>query len=149
MRTVDATPGLVSAFLARLPIERVIALEARAGNGPGWAERSIAASDITWCGVDDIGPVYMGGVLSADGPAPGYIWQVVAPDLALHKRAYLELGRLLHTRWPERHPRLWTVIEADYRAAIRHMRRQGFDIAVPAMIWGNLSCLCERMRSHV
>lgn len=148
MTTVDATPDLVPAFLARIEPARRARIEAMPGNGPGWLERSIEQSDLTWCGVDAGGPVNMGGVLRIGHPAAGYVWQVITPHVALHKRAYLLQGPPLIERALTWHRCLMTIIEATYTAALRHVRRTGWTISPPVPINGLLSCYCERTR-HV
>jgi len=144
MRTVAATHDLVPAFLARIEPARRQRLHVMPGNGPGWLERLIDASDFTWCGIDERGPVYMGGVLKEGPLGRGYVWQNITPDIALHKRAYLLQQRAIVEQAKGRHAVLTTLIEADNELELRHLRRNGARIGEPFDLNGHRCRLCER-----
>lgn len=147
MRTVDATPDLIPFLLERMGPVRAAALQRISG---GRAEAgivaNIAASRYTWCGLDDAGVVNMGGILAIPGqPHDGYLWQFVTA-VADHKRAYVLQQRAILVAGLARHRRLVTIIEPEYSAALRHMRRLGFVVAPPRDFNGHLGCLCERTK---
>jgi hypothetical protein len=141
MRTVVATPELVPFLLARMGEARVVRIpDAEAG-----IVRNIAQSTLAWCGLDDDGVVTMCGVLPTDDPATGYVWQFIT-DVASHKRAYLEQNRALIALMQEKYGRLISIIEAEYPAALRHVRHLGFTVSAPRDYAGTPACLCERTR---
>lgn len=146
MRTVAATPDLVPFLLARMGPARVATVQRSCG---GQAEpaivANIASSTLTWCGLDDDGVVTMGGIQPIPQSDSGYLWQYVT-DVARHKRAYVQQQRAILLAGLDQYQQLVTIIEADYRAALRHMRRLGFAISMPVDFNGHLGCLCERSR---
>jgi hypothetical protein len=141
MRTVTATPGLVPFLLARMGPARV----ARIPDALGAITRNIERSTLAWCGLDDDGVVTMIGVLPTEQAGTGYVWQLVT-DVVRHKRAYLSQNRALIPLMQARYPRLISVIEADYGAALRHARHLGFTVSAPRDYAGIAACLCERVR---
>lgn len=145
MRTVAATPELTPFLLARMGPARTAALQALTG---GRAEAAIAgniaASTLTWCGLDDAGVVTMGGIVPTPQGA-GYVWQYVA-DVVRHKRAYVLQGRAMLALALVQYDRLVSIIEPDYPAALRHIRRLGFTVSPPVDFNGHPGCLCERTR---
>lgn len=142
--TVDATAAHVPPIMARMEPKRRAQLLAM----PGGADLlcvSIGLSSMTWCGVDDDGPVTLGGVVTTtDGS--GYLWQIITPAIALHKRAYLLQGRAVMDQALRAYARLVTIIEADYAAALRHVRRLGWHVEAPMDMNGMMTCRCRRMR---
>ena len=142
--TVDATAAHVAPIMARMEPKRRAQLLAM----PGGADLlcvSIGLSSMTWCGVDAAGPVTLGGVVTTtDGS--GYLWQIITPAIALHKRAYLLQGRAVMNQALRAYARLVTIIEADYAAALRHVRRLGWHVEAPMDMNGMMACRCRRMR---
>jgi len=145
VRTVPATPDLIPFLLARMGPARAAALQALAG---GHAEAAIAgniaASTVTWCGLDADGVVTMGGILP--WPGAGYIWQYVT-DVAAHKRDYVLQSRAVVAQGLTQYPRLVSIIEPSYPAALRHIRRLGFTVFPPVDFNGHPGCVCERTRA--
>lgn len=146
LRTVSATPELVPFLLARMGPLRVDALQRLCdGRAEIGIAHNINASTLTWCGLDDQGVVTMGGILPMPMPGSGYVWQYIA-GVTLHKRAYIEQGRTMLARGLDQYERLVSVIEPDYPAALRHIRRLGFVVSPPQEFNGHAGCLCERSR---
>ena len=145
MIVTDARSEHVPALLARMGQARVKWLADRAqGDAALRIDESIRLSAITWCGQDEAGPVMFGGVIpQKDGS--GYVWQIIA-GVERNKRAYLTASRVLIDEGLRYFSRLVTVIEAEYRAALRHVRRNGWAIGAPEMIEGILAHRCERTR---
>jgi len=103
----------------------------------------LRGSVLTWCGLDDAGPVTIGGVIpQANGS--GYVWQVAAPVLASHKRAYLLQGRALLAEARGRFRMLATHIRVGFHAALRHARRMGFVAVREFDLVGARMCRLER-----
>lgn len=144
MRTVLGEAAHVVPLLARMRPADALLANAQLGIGVVLTLiGSIGTSGMTWCGLDEAGPVILGGVVPHG--SDGFVWQAAAPALALHKRAYLRQGRaLLHETRHFR--RLWTNIRASYQAALRHARRFGF-IAVSSFdLVGVPMVRCERVQ---
>lgn len=145
MRTVAATPDLIPFLLDRMGPTRAAAVQVLAdGRAETAIAANIAASTVTWCGLDDDGVVTMGGILPTPAGA-GYIWQYVA-DVARHKRAYVLQSRAVVALGLTQYDRLLSIIEPDYQAALRHIRRLGFTVSPPLDFNGRPGCLCERTR---
>ena len=144
MMTIPATYAHIAPMVARLDPERRAQLLAMTG-GVGILYDNIRLSSMTWCGVDGDGPVTLGGVVPATG-GDGYLWQIITPAIALHKRAYLLQGRAVISRALLAYVRLVTVIEADYTAALRHVRRLGWQVGSAIDMGGTMACRCWRMR---
>lgn len=146
MIVVEATPDLVPALLERMGPERVEALEQRAGRSArGAIVANIARSPVTWAAKDDDGVFAMGGVLP-HGPG-GYVWQfVVTEGVRANPRGYLAMARTKMSEALRHFSSLTTVIEADYKAALRHWVRNGGTIGEPRVISGVLAHVCERVR---
>jgi hypothetical protein len=146
MQTVRATAELVPMLLDRMGPERVAWLQrATAGQAEAAIIANIESSLLTWCGIGRAGVVTMGGVMPTDDPETGYLWQFVA-DIASHKRDYIEQHRAVLALLLARFPRLVTIIEADYPAALRHLRRLGFGVGPVRDVRGVPACFCERVR---
>lgn len=146
MRTVPAMVELVPAFLARMDAEERADLTALTGDPVAALARLIAASPVTWCGLDAEGPVDVGGVKPVDAAGTGYFWQVISPAALADKRAYLEQGRAVQRMTDAAFARVVSLIDASYPAALRHARRFGFTVHPPRHMAGRMACLCERTR---
>lgn len=148
MRTVPATADLVPFLLARMGDVRVAALQRSCeGRAVALIANIIAMSTVTWCGLDDDGVVTMGGVHPTQEPGTGYVWQYVA-GVENNRRAYVLQGRAMLAKALGHYERLVSIIEPDYPAALRHIRRLGFTVSEPQDFSGKLGCVCERGR-HV
>ena len=146
MKTIPAIPGLVPFLLTRMGIERTAALRAQtADNAEGAIVQNIAISTYTWCGLDDDGVVNMGGVIPMPG-ASGYVWQFITDGIRTNKRGYLEQGRENMKIMLMQYPRLTTIIEADYTAALRHVQRNGWQVGDPQEFGGRSAYQCEVTR---
>jgi hypothetical protein len=148
VRTVPATPDLIPFLLARMGPARAAAQQKIYG-GRAEAEiaATIAASTMTWCGLDDIGVVTMGGVMPvADLPDTGFVWQYLTELGPHNRRPYVAQGRTMLALALQQYGRLTSLIEPDYPAALRHIRRLGFNVSPPLTINGAITCLCERTR---
>lgn len=119
MKTVAATAELVPFLLERMPLERRARFDAAA------IANDIAASNVTFCGLDDDGVVSMGGVMPTHIPGVGCAWQIIT-DVRAHKRAYLLQGREVLARFHALYPCLVVCIGADETAARRHAERFGW-----------------------
>jgi len=144
VRTVPASPSHIVPLLAALSTDDRALLDRLAGDSAALLLRNIGDSDPTWCGLDDAGIVVtMGGVIPK-GDGEGYIWQLVTPALAGHKRDYIMQGRAMMRQALPLYRRLTTIVSCDFTAALRHLRRLGFTIMPPADIAGFPACWCER-----
>ena len=145
MMTVPAHSSHILPLLARLGAAEVALVNARSNIG---AVTEIAgnlqASGMTWCGLDADGPVTLGGVIPMQDGS-GMVWQVAAPALHLHKRAYIQQGRDMLRRALLRHGRLVMLIRASYAAALRHAARLGFVETGRTMLVGVPMSRCERI----
>lgn len=142
--TVPATSAHVVPLLARMPTADVLLVNARSECGAvAEIASSIGASVHTWCGVDDDGPVTLGGVIPVG--STGYIWHVAAPALRLHMRAYIQQGRDVIGAMTGRFARLVIDVRASYPAARRHVRRLGFAPVASLIVRGIAMQQYERM----
>lgn len=128
MQTVAATAGLVPALLAAIGPLRVATLERLAqASAVSVLEGNIAASLLSWCGVDDAGGVVtMGGVIPTGGEWRGHVWQIIADISGPHRRDYIRQGRAMVAVGRRLFRCLVVIIEADDPAAVRHAGRAGF-----------------------
>lgn len=124
MITVEASPHLIPALLARMAAQDRAAVCAY--GGADMLAANIARSVITWCGIDAAGPVTLGGIEPFGAGDTGYLWQLITPAVRCHKRAYLHQSRWAMQRGLARFDNLIAIIEADSPAAQRHMRRLGW-----------------------
>ena len=147
MMTVAAHPSHILPLLARLGAAEVALVNARSGIGAVTEiAGSLRASGMTWCGLDADGPVTLGGVIPMQDGS-GMVWQVVAPApvLRLHKRAYVQQGRVMLRQAMLRHGRLFMLIRVSYGAALRHAARLGFVETSRTMLVGVQMSRCERI----
>ena len=146
MITVPAKPEQVPALLDRLPQAEAAQLLAHGGSAV--ITGNIAASVLTWCGVDASGqPVTMGGIWPMrDDPETGYLWQIITPDVRHHKRAYLLQSRAVQAAALRLFVRLWVVIAPDHETARRHLRRLGWTAAGDCRVSGERALVFERTR---
>ena len=125
MMTVAATHAHIGPLLARMDPADVLMVNARSRFGAvAELAQSIAASVVTWCGIDGTGPVIMGGIIPAG--TTGVVWQGATPALRLHGRAYIQQGRDIIRQAAGQFERLSIRIRASFHAALRHVRRLGF-----------------------
>lgn len=166
MLTVAATPDLVPFLLLRMtPEERAKLERVTHGQGEAQLRQNVERSNaVSWAGIDAGGVVNLGGVFpianlsgfdairegpTANGGAVsvGYVWQVITPAVALHKRAYIRQGRAMQAAALAHFERLTTIISADYGAALRHIGRLGFDVQPPVQLGADRACRCDCVRS--
>ena len=144
MRTVEASPAHIVPLLARMPAADILLVNARSECGAvAEIAMNIGTSVYTWCGLDDGGPVTLGGVIPMG--RTGYVWQVAAPALQSHKRAYIRQGRQGIADVTGLFARLIVNIRASYPAALRHVRRLGFAPVANLTLRGVAMRQCERM----
>ena len=125
MMTVAAAHAHIGPLLARMDPADVLMVNARSRCGAvAELAQNIAASVMTWCGIDAAGPVIMGGIIPAG--ATGMVWQGATPALRLHGRAYIQQGRDIIQQAAGQFERLAIRIRASFHAALRHVRRLGF-----------------------
>ena len=135
MMTVAATHAHIGPLLARMDPADVLMVNARSQFGAvAELAQKIAASVMTWCGIDGTGPVIMGGIIPAG--ATGMVWQGATPALRLHGRAYIQQGRDIIRQATGRFERLAIRIRASFHAALRHIRRLGFVLVTPLHVDG-------------
>lgn len=143
MMTTAATPALVPFLMRRMtPEERARLERVTGGRGEAQLAENVHHSTVSWCGIDAGGVVNMGGVFPLNS-ATGYVWQVITPAVALHKRAYIRQGRAMLSAALGQYEHLTTLIAADYGAALRHITRLGFDVAAPEVIGADRACRCD------
>ena len=125
MRTVHATPELVPFLLARMGEDRVARMRQIGLTPETDIPKEIAASTMTWCGIEaDGGVVNMGGIVPI-GDGVGYLWQYITNGVQRNKRAYIEQGHAIREKAFKQFNRVETLIEVEYRAALRHAARCG------------------------
>ncbi len=139
MIVTRATPDMLEGLPVLLPIDERKWFDAAVLN------RALAQSEITWVGLTIQGVVMLGGICRADADT-GRVWQVGTRLIAEHKRDYLRESLVLMGKGLSLFPRLITVVRADYTAALRHCRRNGWIISAPQDFGGTRACLCERGR---
>ena len=144
MTTVDATPAHILPLLARMDPADVLMVNARSEHGAAVElAQNLAASVMTWCGMDRAGPVIMGGIIPTG--TTGFVWQAATPALRLHKRAYIRQGLGIIAAARGAFDRLSIRIRAGFHAALRHVRRLGF-VLVSALDVGGIAMFhCERV----
>lgn len=143
MHTTAAHPDMVPFLLQRMTSEERDRLEAVTdGHGEARLRHNVAISDLTWAGIDAAGVVNLGGVFPLI-PGVGYVWQVITPAIARHKRAYIRQGRAMRTAALAAYPSLTTIIAASYGPALRHIGRLGFDVAPAVDVNGTAACRCD------
>ena len=138
MMTVAATHAHIAPLLARMDPADVLMVNARSRFGAvAELAQSIAASVMTWCGIDAAGPVIMGGIIpTGTAGATGMVWQAATPALRLHGRTYIQQGRDIIRQAAGRFERLAIRIRASFHAALRHVRRLGFVLVTPLHVDG-------------
>ena len=146
MRVVPATPSLVPFLLERMGPERVAALAEMCGDPWAHIVGHIGNSTWTFAGIDHHGVVNMGGVMPTDVIGTGYVWQLITDGVRENKRAYIVQGRWVLAEMLRRYPRLVTMIETEYHAAHRHIRRLGGVVGQEHEIGGVAMRHCERTR---
>lgn len=143
MLTTAASVELVPFLMARMAPEEVAKLDrVTGGYGALTLARNVDASTVSWAGIDAAGVVNLGGVFPL-APGVGYVWQVVTPAVALHKRAYIRQGRAMMSEALAQYGRLTTLIAAEYGAALRHIHRLGFDVDPAQAVGADLACRCH------
>lgn len=145
--TVEARPDHVSSLLARMgDDQRARFLKMHGPHVEHQIGLNIARSLMTWCGVDDVGVVTLGGVYSIEPVGTGFVWQFITPAVRLHKRAYIEQGRRSVRSALKLFTRIVSPIEAEYHAAVRHARRLGMTVDHVKTIAGVPVCFCVKAR---
>lgn len=150
MRTVDALPEHVPGLIARMgDDQRRKFFELHGSDAESAIIENISKSVFTWCGIDKAGVVNLGGIYPIENDVSiGYIWQFITPAVRDNKRAYLEQGKKLKIRCLTLFPSITTVVEEEYKAAIRHAKRYAARTHGPELVLGISVYIFEGVR-HV
>jgi hypothetical protein len=135
-------------LLAALPAWRLARLEMLTdGAAEAAIAANIAASSMTWCGLDEHGGVVnlVGAIPFETSPGDACLWQFIG-DVRPCKRGYIRQQRGIRDALLARYERLTVLIETENVAALRHIRRLGFQVGLGTMFGGVAGHLCERTR---
>jgi hypothetical protein len=127
--TIRPDPASVASLLRQLTPERRAELQARTdGDLRANLEADILSSTLAYAGVDEAteATVTLGGVVPTDRPDIGYVWQLITPRVADHKRDYILQGRTMIQRFHCIYPHLVVAIGPQEMLARRHARRLGW-----------------------